>query len=128
MSPRLKAGAAMGLLDQLPSRRNLFKGGLYMKLKERLSLLKAGYSKAEIAEIEAAELIDDQDPDQEPDQDPDQEPDQDPAEASGAVADLEAKIKELEATITRLQQDNINRDQDIPEDKTVDDILKEVIY
>ena len=92
-----------------------------MKLRERLSLIKAGYSKAEIAEIEAAESIDDTD---EPDTDNDENDGQDgqPADDQSSegsdddtekpdVDALNKTIADLKKQVEDLQAANVNRDQ-----------------
>ena len=77
-----------------------------MKLTDIISLLKAGYTKDEIKELEAKE------------NNPDPEPDPEPDDKDKRIAELEKKIKTLQKKKT---------EEDLSDDeKSDDDILKEM--
>lgn len=84
-----------------------------MKLLERIALIKAGYTKAEIAAIEAAEKEPEQDPEQQPETKPDQSDDQEePEQEQETEEEPEPDYKKLyESTKSQLeaaQKINVN--------------------
>ena len=96
-------------------------------LKETLSLLAAGYKKKDIDAMIAA---DEEDKKEEQPADPSENkaPDPNPGQAQGEdkepdykamYEELQTKNKELEETVTKLQQSNVNKDssKDIDEHK-----------
>lgn len=105
-----------------------------MKITEIIQLLKAGYTKAEIAELKDAETVDppkSAEPAEEPkaSASPAEEPE---ASASPAPAGPDPEIVELKNMVQNLQKliqtQNIkNNVRDTVEDNSVDDILASVI-
>lgn len=95
-----------------------------MKLRERIALIRAGYSKAEIAEIEAAETLDQEEEEPETEDPETEDPETEDPEPDPNLQ----RIKDLEDQIKKLQQANVEKDQDIPEEKSIDKLLQEIIY
>lgn len=97
-----------------------------LKLKEVMALLKAGYTKDEIAEFKALE--NEPEPDPEPAADPkpaaDPEPDPEPH-----YVDEIAKLTEQVNQLTALVQDGFRKQAEgkTPEPTTGDQILKDII-
>lgn len=99
-----------------------------MKLSEKLQLIKAGYSKKEIQELEKEETEQQAEPEPaEPSQEPAHEPDpvENPVETVDSSEAILAAIQELRGAVQAM---NIRRDQqpDAPE-RTGEDVIKSLI-
>lgn len=99
-----------------------------MKLSEKLQLIRAGYSKKEIQELEREEAEQQADPEPaEPTQEPAHEPDpvENPVETVDSSEAILAAIQELRGAVQAM---NIRRDQQPdPPAKTGEDVIKSLI-
>lgn len=97
-----------------------------MKLTELITLLKAGYTKEEIAEFKALETKPDPEPSADPE--PTQDPEPDPEPAPHYVDEI-AKLTEQVNNLTALLQDNFrqNAEGKKPEPAAGDQVLKDIL-
>lgn len=94
-----------------------------MKISERLALIKAGYSKAEIAEMEKEVGASAQDPSQ-----PAAKEDKTAGADSGLAAVLEAFGKQFSALTESIQKSNLVNDQNTQTKvKTLDDTINDIL-
>lgn len=96
-----------------------------MKLIQRLQLIKAGYTKAEIAEIEAAELVPDPEPEEpEPIEEPEEpEAPEEPEEPDYKALYLKAKT-DLEAAQHANRQTPVRTPEPVDLDKELEELTK----
>ncbi len=91
-----------------------------MKLKERIALIKAGYSKKEIEEMITAEASE-----QEEKQDTEEKNENEKETASEEPTEAEKQIEELKKQIELLQKGNIDNDENhAPKKVTSEDAWK----
>lgn len=90
------------------------KGGSIMKLLERLALIKAGYTKKEIAEIEAAELLPEQPEPDKPEPEPEKgkapeepEPEEPEAVPDDDNIDYKKLYEDVKAQLADAQKVNV---------------------
>ncbi len=99
-----------------------------MKLSEKLQLIKAGYSKKEIQELEKEEAEQQAEPEPaEPSQEPAQEPDpvENPVQTVDSSEAILAAIQELRGAVQAM---NIRRDQQPdPPERSGEDVIKSLI-
>lgn len=92
-----------------------------MKILDRITLLRAGYTRKEIEEMIELEK-------QEPEQDPEQEQEKDPEQDPEPVVDFEKLYNQEKAAKEKLQEENRRRDNSGKDnEKSDEEIMKEIV-
>ena len=99
-----------------------------MKVKEIIALLKAGYTKEEIAEFKALESEEgkepEEDPEDDPEDDPEEDPEEDPEPAAG-IAELAAQVNGLKEMLQ--EHFRTSAEGKPPEAAAGEQVLKDII-
>lgn len=95
-----------------------------MKVKEIIALLKAGYTKEEIAEFKALESEEGKEPEEDPEDDPEEDPEEDPEPAAG-IAELAAQVNGLKEMLQ--EHFRTSAEGKPPEAAAGEQVLKDII-
>lgn len=104
-----------------------------MKLTERIALIRAGYTKKEIAELELSEMDKPEPVDDDTTEEPVEESQEDNSEEEAEpdykaeYGRLSEQIAELEKKLEQAQKNNIKKNLDIPEPKDPQEELQKII-
>ena len=104
-----------------------------MKVKEIIALLKAGYTKEEIAEFKALESEEgkepEEDPEDDPEDDPEEDPEEDPEPAAGIAELVNGLKEELVNGLKEMLQEHFRTSAEgkTPEAAAGEQVLKDIL-